>query len=258
MSVDFSSIADVYDQTRLIPQDVLNRALDRVQEELPSTVRRVLDVGAGTGQIAVGLAERGFEIVGVDVSHAMLAKARARARSAPNVVFRHGDAHALPFADSVFDVVLGSKIFQHLERPGTAVGEIVRVLRSRGAFLHIRDRGAYRNVVRRRLETLAERRGFTRRYVGMSDLDELPSLFAERGWGIRRLTTDLRWKKTVTAREAYAQIRARLFAEFWSIPQDEYTAMLGELARWIDEDLGWEAQETLHAYLALELYEKER
>jgi SAM-dependent methyltransferase len=65
-------------------------------------VRRVLDVGCGTGSHAVLLAERGYEVVGVDRSSEMLRRARERENS---ISFRLGDMTTLDLGET-FDAVL--------------------------------------------------------------------------------------------------------------------------------------------------------
>jgi SAM-dependent methyltransferase len=68
----------------------------------PSPVRRVLDLGCGTGSHAVRLAERGYAVVGVDRSDDMLAQARERAHA---VQFSRGDLTSLDMGQT-FDAVL--------------------------------------------------------------------------------------------------------------------------------------------------------
>ena len=63
---------------------------------------RVLDAGCGTGRVAVRLHELGYDVVGVDVDHAMLDVARA---AAPHLDLRHGDLAALDLGEA-FDLVL--------------------------------------------------------------------------------------------------------------------------------------------------------
>ncbi|HEY2595231.1 MAG TPA: methyltransferase domain-containing protein [Chloroflexota bacterium] len=65
-------------------------------------VHRVLDLGCGTGGHAARLAERGYEVVGVDRSEDMLARARQRC---PSVQFRQGDIASIDLGES-FDAVL--------------------------------------------------------------------------------------------------------------------------------------------------------
>jgi len=77
--------------------DVLERAF---AERAEGPVRRVLDLGCGTGGHALRLARRGYAVVGVDRSAPMLARARARvaAEPGPEATFREGDLRNLPEA----------------------------------------------------------------------------------------------------------------------------------------------------------------
>ena len=90
---------------------------------------RVLDVATGPGHVAAAAAARGAEPVGVDIAEGMLAVAR---RDHPQLDFRHGDAEALPFADSWFGAVVGAFVLNHLPRPEVAAAELARVLESGG------------------------------------------------------------------------------------------------------------------------------
>mgnify|MGYP000864395444 FL=1 len=67
---------------------------------------RILDIGCGTGRHAIELAARGYAVVGVDLSTAQLARARAKAAERGLTVdFRPADARELPFA-AEFDLAL--------------------------------------------------------------------------------------------------------------------------------------------------------
>ncbi len=106
---------------------------------------RVLDVGAGTGTLAIALAKRcpGAGVTGLDADPAVLARARRKAAVAGvDVGLVEGFSTALPFPDASFDRVLSSLFFHHLS--GTAkrqtVTEISRVLKP-GGELHVADYG---------------------------------------------------------------------------------------------------------------------
>ena len=90
---------------------------------------RVLDVGTGTGDVAVGAAERGASVVGIDFSQAMLAEAR---RLHPEQSFREGSVESLPFTDESFDAVVGNTVLHHLGDPVGALREAHRVLAPSG------------------------------------------------------------------------------------------------------------------------------
>jgi ubiquinone/menaquinone biosynthesis C-methylase UbiE len=148
----FDRIAPVWDNTRL--GDTLapyEAALGR----LPGTVRRALDVGTGTGAGARAIRERfpTAEVVGVDVSPAMIAEAR---QLVPEATFVEGDAAKLPFDDESFDLAAHSNMIPFLD-------ETARVVRPGGWTLFAFSSGPETPiwVEPDRLRRELERRGFT-------------------------------------------------------------------------------------------------
>ena len=98
---------------------------------------RVLDVGTGVGATALAFAERGAHVVGLDLTPAMLERARAQAaeRGLANFETRLGDAAELPFGDAAFDLVSCRVCAHHFGRARRAVAEMARVLRPGGQLL---------------------------------------------------------------------------------------------------------------------------
>lgn len=102
---------------------------------------RLLDLGCGTGRIALGLHEIGYEhVLGVDFARAMVKRARQLATLLEYPVsFQVGDARSLSFDDALFDgVVFGFNGLMQI--PGAsdrlrALREIRRILRPGGLFL---------------------------------------------------------------------------------------------------------------------------
>lgn len=97
---------------------------------------RVLDVGCGLGDAMLALAgDLGpdGEVVGIDVSAAMIAVARRRAASAPCATrFAVGDALALAEPDQSFDAARSERTLQWVADPQRAVAELARVVRPGG------------------------------------------------------------------------------------------------------------------------------
>jgi len=104
----------------------------------PAGGLKVLDVGTGTGVIALALAAAGQQVTALDLTAEMVEKAKANAERRGLVVdFRIGDAEKLPFADNTFDVVISKWLLWTLPTPEKAVSEWQRVLRRGGRLIII-------------------------------------------------------------------------------------------------------------------------
>ena len=133
-SISFDRIADRYDQTR----GGLRRGreiADAIEPHLGST-ERVLEVGVGTGAVAVALSERGRMVLGLDLSAEMLE--RAAGRLGPRVV--HGDGHTLPFATGCLRAAYLVWVLHLVADPGAVMIECARVLQDGGRLVVVAGR----------------------------------------------------------------------------------------------------------------------
>lgn len=112
------------------------RLIDRREKEAvlsalgPLEDKRVLEVACGTGRFTVMLAERGADIVGMDISAAMLEEGRQKAQAAgvsDTLEFMRGDAARLPFPDDHFDSVVAMRFFHLADTPKSFLAELRRV-----------------------------------------------------------------------------------------------------------------------------------
>jgi ubiquinone/menaquinone biosynthesis C-methylase UbiE len=94
---------------------------------------RILDVGCGPGHVTQALAQRGFDVTGVDRSRRLLeiAKRRSSRRNIP-LRFLRTPSHNLPFADASFDCSLATGVIYWIEHPESTLREMVRVTRPGG------------------------------------------------------------------------------------------------------------------------------
>jgi ubiquinone/menaquinone biosynthesis C-methylase UbiE len=95
----------------------------------PRADDRVLDVGCGTGKVAVTLASVCQEVVGIDLTPAMLVEAEALGRDygLKNVRWETGDVSCLPFNDHAFTLVTSTAMLHHTDDPGLILEEMCRV-----------------------------------------------------------------------------------------------------------------------------------
>jgi ubiquinone/menaquinone biosynthesis C-methylase UbiE len=114
----YTTEAAVYDASRY--GGTYGRLFDRLHRETvaallrPYVPGRALEVAAGTGHVSVLLSAMGFDLTALDLTAAMLVRARERLRSENLAAsFTLGSAFALPFAEHTFDVVVSTR-FLHL------------------------------------------------------------------------------------------------------------------------------------------------
>lgn len=116
----YAVFAHVYDAVVFPFKTLRHEAASMV--DLPPGAR-LLDVATGTGQQAFAFAEKAREVVGIDLSEAMLRIARRKNRF-PNVSFQQADAAELPFEDDSFDASCVS--FALHEMPNSVRERVVR------------------------------------------------------------------------------------------------------------------------------------
>ena len=140
----FDWLLPLYDPfTRLLGIQAAHQQLAD-QAELESA-RRVLEIGCGTGNLAL-LVKRGrpqLEVVGLDPDARALARADRKARRAGlSLELDRGFADELPYPDASFDRVLSAFMFHHLDADVrlATLHEVVRVLQPGGSF-HLLDFG---------------------------------------------------------------------------------------------------------------------
>lgn len=132
----YDSVAEAYTEhlfSELDRKPLDRNLLDRFAREMRAR-GRVADVGCGPGHVARYLAERGVDVLGIDLSPAMVACARRRS---PGLEFRVGDLRALDLPDGSLAGILAFYAVVHFEPSelGPVFTELRRVLCPGGALL---------------------------------------------------------------------------------------------------------------------------
>lgn len=120
----------------------LGEFVDKVETELafllfkPTPGMKILDVGCGTGNFSIKLAEMGCKVVGIDISEEMLNKARKKAKDKGlDIEFHNMDIYNINFPAESFDGVFSMAAFEFIKEPQKAYDEMYRVLKKNGHLL---------------------------------------------------------------------------------------------------------------------------
>ena len=135
----FATIADRYDLITVALSYGRDRHWKRRLIDLaaPSPGMRAADLATGTGDIAFGLAARGTDVVGLDVTRRMIELARDKATGPSAPEFLVGDMVALPFATDAFDIVTTGYGIRNVPNLQDAIDEMLRVLKPGGQALSL-------------------------------------------------------------------------------------------------------------------------
>lgn len=96
---------------------------------------KILDVGCGTGVVALTVARFGAQAVGIDLCPDLVTRARGNARLAgAEATFLEGDVEDVPFAGATFDRVLSQFGHMFAPRPEVATAQMLRVLKPGGVL----------------------------------------------------------------------------------------------------------------------------
>ena len=141
----------------------------------------VLDLACGGGLIVCAFAPLVRHATGIDLTPAMLERARALAaeKGLSNVAWRQGDVRALPWPDASFDIVVTRFSFHHFQDPRGALREMARVCRPGGRVVVVdmyASEDAAKAAAWNRLEVLRDPS-----HVRSLGLSELTGLFPAVG-----------------------------------------------------------------------------
>jgi SAM-dependent methyltransferase len=181
--------------------------------------RRVLEIGCGTGHFTRWLAGRGYAVIGLDRSIAMLREAQAHTKGGALLL---ADAHQLPLSDRAVDVSVFVATLEFLESPHHALKESVRVAR-RGLILIVLNRWS--------LGAISRRWGWQSRGSLRSEARDLSrtSLRKEVARAAGQRLLDLHWRSTLLPRPFDSLIARVPFGDALGVAIELAATRTGEL-----------------------------
>ena len=243
-SISFDQAAEYYDRTRGLPPEAAAAVTALLRAELEGR-GPCLEIGIGTGRIALPLAMAGIEIHGVDISAPMLARLRQKALAAGvEVRTQVGDATALPYKDDVFDAGIECRVFHLIDDWPQAARELVRVVLPGGVVLvETGDSLGLRARYEKRIGEIVGPERLGGRIVPTAEID---ALMASLGAGIRPLQP-IRYQRSRSVRQTLDAIASNQWAMTWSIAEalPDVVAQLSDEAAAERQDLDAPVSETV-------------
>jgi SAM-dependent methyltransferase len=237
----FDRVAHCYDETRGMPPEphlAVTEGIARAARAV-APAPSVLEIGIGTGRIALPLAAAGVRVVGIDLAPGMLARLRARQPDLPVAI---ADAMHLPFGYSTFDAVLFVHVLHLLPEPAVVLRAAREVLRPGGRLLYGRQELPASPVLRASAAVgaiLAEVSGAERE--SRSPHERASEAFAEhaRAAGVEPVESLLAtWEEHTTGRRVLEHVAGKVWSSTWDIPDALMPEVLRRLTPRLEELLG--------------------
>jgi ubiquinone/menaquinone biosynthesis C-methylase UbiE len=228
----FDRVADVYDATRAMPAEVSTAVADAIAAlaREVSAEPRLVEVGIGTGRIAVPLTERGVHVTGIDISAAMLGVLLGKRRDI-NVML--AESAQPPFPPATFDASLFVHILHLVPDPEATVRATLALVRPGGIAMAGGDdpsssdrySSIHRNSIRDNADGIIQRTVLELSGVEMGGWQPYATghqtfqrVARELGAAVeeRRLAG---WSSSTTARRMLERLEARDFSSAWKIPE---------------------------------------
>ena len=238
--LDFSfdqRVSDSYDVIRAHPDSVSPQIGDAICA-LVGAGGRVLELGVGTGRIAIPVAAAGCEVVGVDLSHHMLRHVVDHAAQANlSLSAVQADVSRLPIQPQSFDAVTAVHVLHLVPNWEAALAGAAASLKPGGTFILGRDwtdpatmAGQIQNAFRR---TVVEIMGPALKAPTAPQViaETLMSFGADAVHLGDRDLVAAEWTIALSPVEIISSIRERTYPESWVLPEDLLTSVADEVER---------------------------
>lgn len=235
-SMPFDRAVEYYDRTRGMSEETARAVTSMLAGELRDR-GRCLEVGVGTGLVALPLAAAGIPMAGLDLSGPMLVKLVEKAGGTPPFPLVRGDAAALPVPDDRFGAAVVRHVLHLVPAWRTVVAELVRVVAAGGVILM--SRGDIPPVWRETTDRFIELVGAPSFFQGLTAWDPatLDAEFAGHGARARSLPP-VSERVGQTLEEFLTQMADGLHSWTWEVEEGRRREAAAEVRRWAEERYG--------------------
>lgn len=237
----FDRVAHVYDETRGLPPDIAKcvaEELARILAQVAATPR-VVEIGVGTGRIAVPLSRCGVRVTGIDLSPKMLARLREKSGDVDVLL---GEASRLPFRSGVFDAALFVHILHLVPDPEATLRAALDLVRPGGLLLEAHDdrtdtaRERFDAIVR---QTVIDVTGIDiRRSRSYEKAVQAFANAVQAAGASVEVVRLAEWTERMRGRAMLERLARRDYSGSWAIPENAIQAVVDRVAPALEELYG--------------------
>jgi len=216
-SVSFDDAVDYYDRTR--GGLSVGRKFADVMDAHLAPASRIVELGVGTGLVALPLTELGHTVVGVDLSPKMIRFARERIGARVAIA----EASRVPLASATCDAVVAARILHVVGDPAAVLAEAARLVRAGGHLMVVLAGGGRFDGQEQRddIDEVALEMRIGRAVRGPS-ADEAIALAAAAGFDLAARERTEPEEYTETPREHAARIEQRTWSGLWDVDDETW------------------------------------
>jgi ubiquinone/menaquinone biosynthesis C-methylase UbiE len=229
-SIAFDRAASYYDATRGFPaneQQAIATMLAQAAGFGGQT--RLLEIGIGTGRIALPLAPHVQEIIGIDLARPMMKRLREK-QSNEAIRLVQADATQLPFADASFDGLVAVHVFHLIPRWRDALREVIRVLKPDAPIVYARNRKADESAFKPLTDVSDTIITPATRHIGVQ-MDEDNRFLLDQGWTRKGERQMHPFTIQRTPRQIVEASEKRIWSGSWRLTEEKHQRLLEGLRR---------------------------
>ena len=235
-SINFDAAVDYYDETRSVAPDTERRVVAVLAAELAAR-GRCLEIGVGTGRVALALDAAGVAMAGVDISSRMLHRLVEKAGGHPPFPLALADATALPFGDASVGAALAAHVLHLIPTWERAVGELCRVVAPGGVVLASLTGGMLETSFPELRDRFAAASGLTRLHVGVVSPAELDEAFGAMGASLR-LLPEVAERRALRLEDLISRLEQGTFSFTWRIDEAVRRQAAETVRAWARSEFG--------------------
>lgn len=242
-SVNFDRAADYYDATRGYPEHEQHNISDFIAQSAHLKTREILlEIGVGTGRMALPLSTHVKQVYGIDISHKMMKKLHEK-QNQEMVYVTQADAERLPFPNHCFDAVFVSHVFHLVRDVIPVLDEITRITQTGGKLLHCRtDRNFGMGM-------LDNRAANSKWQAARNQIEvELKS----RGWHFAD-TSQYVCQVMESPYDFLHAIENRLWSSTWDLSDEQLQTRIDSIKAAIDEHFDGDAHKSVESEIVIAL-----